>query len=151
MICLLSAVLTENKILFISSSYTLLTSATQAMLALMYPLQFRYVRLQRFGKRQSSEPITAELLYLPSVCLHLCLNCCYVFLAAMSTCIPVHCYIFLSALYIPDHCYVYPLAACVYIYLHLVLSCFSIGSAASISVYCCYVFPSAVSIADGRT
>ena len=42
MLCLLSAVLTESKILFMSSSYTQLTSATQAMLALLYPLNFRY-------------------------------------------------------------------------------------------------------------
>ena len=42
MLALFCAALTENKILFYSSSYSQLTHATQAMLALMYPLKFRY-------------------------------------------------------------------------------------------------------------
>lgn len=44
MLSLFCAALTENKILFYSSSYAQLTNATQAMLALMYPLKFRLVR-----------------------------------------------------------------------------------------------------------
>ncbi|KAJ7390984.1 ARS-binding factor 1 [Desmophyllum pertusum] len=40
---LFCATLTENKILFYSSSYSQLTHATQSMLALMYPLKFSYV------------------------------------------------------------------------------------------------------------
>lgn len=43
MLSLFSAALTENKILFYSSSYSQLTHATQSMLALMYPLKFSYV------------------------------------------------------------------------------------------------------------
>ncbi|XP_068760421.1 myotubularin-related protein 13-like [Montipora capricornis] len=43
MLALFCAVLTENKIVFYSSSYSQLTHATQAMLALMYPLKFSYV------------------------------------------------------------------------------------------------------------
>ena len=41
MLSLFSATLTENKIVFYSSSYSQLTHATQSMLALMYPLKFR--------------------------------------------------------------------------------------------------------------
>ncbi|XP_074605890.1 myotubularin-related protein 13-like [Acropora palmata] len=43
MLSLFCALLTENKILFYSSSYSQLTHATHAMLALMYPLKFSYV------------------------------------------------------------------------------------------------------------
>ncbi|XP_031559820.1 myotubularin-related protein 13-like [Actinia tenebrosa] len=43
MMSLFCAAVTENKILFMSSSYVLLTNATRAMLALMYPLKFSYV------------------------------------------------------------------------------------------------------------
>ncbi|XP_048585296.1 myotubularin-related protein 13 isoform X2 [Nematostella vectensis] len=43
MLSLFCAAVTENKILFISSSFVQLTTVTRAMLALMYPLKFSYV------------------------------------------------------------------------------------------------------------
>jgi hypothetical protein len=40
---LFCALVTENKVLFFSSSYSLLTSASLGLLSILYPLKFRYV------------------------------------------------------------------------------------------------------------
>ena len=42
-IMVFTALVTENKLLLLSSSYTHLTLTAQALLALLYPLTFRYV------------------------------------------------------------------------------------------------------------
>lgn len=44
-LCLFCAALTEHKILFLSSSYQRLTDACRALLAIMFPLKYRYVPL----------------------------------------------------------------------------------------------------------
>ena len=65
MLSLFCAALTENKILFYSSSYAQLTNATQAMLALMYPLKFRLVRneslLRECFTRNNSEIVMVQM------------------------------------------------------------------------------------------